>query len=138
MRSFAAAVCVGVFCSHVAAGPNTADSFKRAAQLAADDENDQALTVIEQGLAGAPKDLQLLGLKGAILLKQRDYPGALAAYQAYLAAGSKGANRREAQKIVDNLKAAKSTFIEVVLASGAADIYLDTKSTGVFCKAAPS
>src|SRR6187401_1887051 len=95
-------VCVGVAFTGIAlAAPrvDVREQFKRAAQLEQDGEYEKALELIVQGLAAAPKDLKLLGLKGAVLIKLRDYAGALAAYRAYLDAGATGANRREAQKI---------------------------------------
>jgi hypothetical protein len=110
----------------------------RAARLDARGEDEQALVAIEDGLALAPKDLKLLELRGRVLLKQREYAGALAAYQAYLDAGAKGANRRQAQTIVEKLGAVQSTFLAVTLDNGPADIYLDSKTQGVFCTAAPS
>jgi hypothetical protein len=129
-------VCTGVA---VAAPKDDArEKYKQAARLAADDDNEKALAIIDQGLALAPKDLKLLGLRGNVLLKMRDYAGALAAYQAYLDAGATGANRREAQKIVNNLRAVKSTFLDIALANGPATIYLDSKTQGVFCTASPS
>jgi hypothetical protein len=74
-----------------------------------------------------------------VLLKLRDYSGALAAYQAYLEAGASGANRREAEKIVNNLRAVESTFLDISLSGGpAAAIYLDSRTQGVFCTAAPA
>src|SRR5262245_34990479 len=106
------AACVGVACTGVAlAGPqvDAQAQYTRAAKLDDDGDFQGALAAIDQGLAGAstPKDkelkLKLLGLKGTVLLKLRDYPGALAAYQAYLDAGACCRNRREAQKIVDML-----------------------------------
>jgi len=133
-------VCVGVvFTSVVAvAAPGAGDRYKAAARLVAEDDNEKALVLVDEGLAIAPKDLQLLGLKGTVLLKMRDYTGALAAYQAYLDAGASGANRREAQKIVNNLRAVKSTFVEIAIANGPATVYLDSKTQGAFCTAAPS
>ncbi|HMG54070.1 MAG TPA: PEGA domain-containing protein [Kofleriaceae bacterium] len=112
--------------------------YQRAAKLDAAGEAEQALDLVNRGLAAAPRDLALLGLRGAVLLKLHDYASALAAYQAYLEAGATGANRRQAQKIVDNLAAVKSTFLDVTLASGPASIYLDSKTQGLFCTAAPT
>jgi hypothetical protein len=114
------------------------DKYKVAAQLDENGDGEKAIAVIDEGLALAPRDLALLGLKGIVLLKLRDYSGALAAYQAYLDAGATGANRREAQKIVRDLSAVRSTFLDIALANGPATIYLDSKTQGVFCKAAPS
>jgi len=134
-------VCVGVACAGVAvAGPrgDVRETYELAAQLDDDGEYEQALGLVEQGLAIAPKDLELLGLKGTVLLKLRDYTRALAAYRAYLDAGVTGANRREAQKIVNSLGAVQSTFLQITLANGPADVYLDSKTQGLFCRAEPS
>jgi PEGA domain len=132
-----------IACTGVAvAGPadDARAKYKAAAKLDEADEPEKALAVIEEGLAGAPKDLELLRLKGRVLLKQSDYVGALAAYTAYIEAGARGANRREAQKIIDMLQAVKSTSLEftVVARAGAADIYLDSRTRGKLCTAAPS
>jgi hypothetical protein len=142
-------VCVGVACTGIAqaapsgvaqVAPSVAarENYKRAAQLDDNGDAEKALVLIDKGLAIAPKDLALLGLKGSVLLKLHNYTAALAAYQAYLDAGATGANRREAQKIVNNLGAVQATFLEITLANGPAAIYLDSKTQGVFCTAAPS
>jgi hypothetical protein len=141
LRSFL--VCVGLVSTIDLAVANpaqatAAERYKQAAHFAADDEYEKALVALDEGLAAAPKDLQLLGLKGTVLLKMRDYAGALGVYEAYLEAGVRGGNRREAQKIVNLLRAAKSTSIEIDVANGPATIYLDTRSQGAFCQAAPS
>jgi len=123
--------------SQVDAGAKCQD----AARLDDNGDPEKALAAIEEGLALAPekKPLQcLLELKGRILLKLRDYPGSLAAYRAYDGTGVGGANGRELQKIIKNLEAAKSTFLDLTLANGPADIYIDSKVQGKFCAAAPS
>lgn len=112
--------------------------YQLARQLVDRGEAEEALAVIQEGLAIAPKDLPLLMLKGFALLNLRDYPGVLAAYQACLDAGATGANRRQAQQIIKDLGAVQSTFLDVTLENGPADIYLDSKTLGVFCAAAPS
>src|ERR1043165_4840569 len=92
-------VCAGVAAAGVAWAEPRADvreQYKRAVQLEESGEDEQALALIERGLAIAPAELKLLQLKGALLINLRDYTGALAAYQAYLDAGAKGANRRGA------------------------------------------
>lgn len=109
------------------------DKYKEAARLAADDDNDKALAVVDDGLKLAPRDLQLLELRGSLLLKTRDYGGALAAYQAYVDAGATGANRRAAVKIVQSLAAVKTTFVDIKTSNGPGTVYLDAKSQGVFC-----
>jgi hypothetical protein len=134
-------ICVGVAGTGVATGAPQADArakYQVAAQLDERGEYEKALVSIEEGLAIAPRDLPLLGLKGAVLLKVRNYAGALAAYQAFLDAGASGANRREAQKIVNNLRSVQSTFLDITLANGPAAIYLDSRAQGPFCTAEPS
>lgn len=150
-------VCAGVACAGVAlaapkvaapsipkvAAPSTPkvdtrEKYKAAVRLANNGNPEQALVVIQEGLAVEPKDLPLLGLMGKVLVSLRDYPGALAAYQAYVDAGVKGAPLTEALKSIRALEPVKSTFLEVTLSSGSAPIYLDSKTYGVFCTAAPS
>jgi hypothetical protein len=134
-------VCVGVAWTGVALAAPSGDArekYRLAVKLDDSGEPEKALAVIEEGLAIAPKDLALLGFKGRVLLKLRDYTGTLAAYEAYLDAGVQGANRRAAQKIVNDFDAVRSTFLEVTLAGGSAPIYLDSKTQGAFCTAAPS
>ena len=134
-------ICVGIAATEVAmAAPpaNVTAQYQLATQLDASGEYEKALVSVDEGLALAPKDLPLLGLKGAVLLKLHDYTGALAAYRAYLAAGATGANRRDAEKIVSSLRDVQSTFLEISLANGPAAVYLDLKTQGVFCTAAPS
>ena len=120
------------------AADDARSNYQQAVQLAGDDDNDKALALVEAGLEVAPRDLHLLELKGNLLLKTRDYPGALAAYQAYVDAGAMGANRRAAQKIVASLQSVRSSFLEVVVANGPAFVYLDSRSQGAFCTAQPS
>jgi hypothetical protein len=136
-------VCVGVAWAVIASAGaaradaqiNVGEQYQRATKLLEDGEHEQALELIDRALVAAPKELGLLRLKGAVMIKLHDYLGALAAHQAYLDAGAVGANRREAQKIVDSLLAAKSTFLEISLANGPADIYLDSKTQAALCRA---
>lgn len=136
MRLVVACVCITCGISTAFAAPRSParDKLVEAQQLAAVDDNEKALVIVEQGLAIAPKDRELLQLRGALLLKTRDYTGALAAYQAYLDAGAVGAGKREALKIVNSLRAVKSTFLDLT-ANTNATIYLDTKTAGAFCTA---
>lgn len=136
--------CATLFCAGGAmAGPRSQSDadWRRAEQLDESGDYETALAAIDHGLAAAPpKDLQrrLLGLRGAVLLKLRDYAGALTAYQAYLAAGATGENQREARKIVESLRSVKSTFLDITVDRGPAVVYLDSKTQGAFCTAAPS
>lgn len=118
--------------------PRGSAQDKLAAQLADGGDYERALAVIEDGLAADPRNLPLLLRKGTILLAQRDYPAALVAYQAYLGAGATGANRREAQKIIAMLDVVRSTFLDITVSDGPVTIYLDSRTQGVFCVAAPA
>jgi hypothetical protein len=134
-------VCVGVACTGVAlAAPRVDPNEKHRQAIALDDngESEKALAVIDEGLAATPKYLPLLRAKGDLLLKLRDYSGALAAYQRYIEAGATGAIARDVQNIIRSLSAVRTTFLDIQVANGPADIYLDSKTLGVFCAAAPS
>jgi hypothetical protein len=141
-----ALICAGVVCAGVAyASGASADprvdlhaKYAQAAKLANNGAAEQALTLIDEGLAVAPRDLPLLGLKGTVLLSLYEYTGALATYQAYLDAGARGANRREAQKIVDNLRVVQSTFLDITIANGPATVYLDSTTRRPLCTAVPT
>jgi hypothetical protein len=138
-------VCVGVACTATAAAApaaNPREKYQLAKQLDQSGEPEKALAAIDEGLAAAPRDLALLDLKGTILLNVREYTGALAAYQALLDAGATGFKRRQAEKIVHDLSAVRSTSLELDVSGGVGDgpttIFLDTKTFGAFCTAAPS
>lgn len=138
-------VCVGVACTAIAvAAPaaNPREKYQLAKQLDQDGDTEKALAAIDEGLAAAPRDLALLGLKATILLNVREYAGALAAYQAFLDAGATGFKQRQAQKIVQDLSAVRSTSLELDVSGGVGEgpttIFLDTKTLGAFCTAAPS
>jgi len=140
-----ALICAGIVCACVAYATSTwadarADSratYRRAAQLVDRGDAEAALAVIDAGLAAAPRNLSLLGLKGMVLMSLYDYAGAFATYQAYLDAGARGANRREVQKIVNNLRAVQSTHLEVTVANGPAAIFLDSTARRPICAAVP-
>lgn len=99
---------------------------------------DAALAAIASGLASDAKSLQLLWLRADILLARRDFEGALAAYEAYLAARPRGANRRKVRKIIGNLAAVRTTLLKVTVDPGPAQVFLDSKTLGVYCEAAPT
>lgn len=98
----------------------------------------RALELIAQGLAIEARNRDLLRLRGEVLLEAREYPRALEAYEAFLAAGPTGAAAREAKKIAEKLRVVKSTFLEITVANGPADVYLNTRTQGVLCRAAPA
>ncbi|HEX3474397.1 MAG TPA: PEGA domain-containing protein [Kofleriaceae bacterium] len=141
-----ALICAGIAAAGVAyASSGSAEprvdphaKYVQAARLANSGDAEQALTLIEEGLAITPRDLPLLGLKGQVLLSLYEYVEASATYQAYLDAGARGANRREAQKILDNLRVVQSTFLDVTVANGPATVYLDSTTHRPLCTAAPT
>lgn len=115
---------------------------KEAATLMADGDYVGALAAIDAGLAAAPGQLALLQLRASTLVELRDYEGALAAYEAFLDAGAKGANKRTAVKIVASLKAVRTTKLALTVPGASpespASVYVDTKTLGAFCTAAPT
>jgi hypothetical protein len=117
--------------------------YKAAAAQHRSGNHEQALALIEQGLAVAPRDRNLLALKARVLFEkgrklfeQRDYVGALDAYEAYLGAGATGQNRRTIEQIVKTLSPVRTTSLEITVANGPADIYVEAKALGVVCAAA--
>jgi hypothetical protein len=99
---------------------------------------DQALVVIEQGLAILPTSTGLLELKGQVLIKLPDYLGALEAYEADVAAHAVGSNLRNARINIATLAAVRTTFLEVTVSNGPAVIHLDSRTQRAFCTAEPS
>ncbi|MEM9490339.1 MAG: PEGA domain-containing protein, partial [Myxococcota bacterium] len=100
-------------------------------------EYEAALAAIAAGLASDPQNRRLLFLRGTVLLERRDYEAALVAFQAFLDAKPRGANKRKARRIVANLRVVRTTFLEIEVANGPARIYFDSRSYGVICEAAP-
>jgi hypothetical protein len=132
-------VCVGVACTGVAlAAPKVDphDKYTEAVDLDENGDTEKALAVIDEGLAKAPKYLPLLRFRGDVLLKLRDYSGAVLAFKAYIAAGATGEYLRKANQIVRDLSVVDTTFLDIEVANGPAEIYLDSKTLGVFCSAA--
>jgi hypothetical protein len=108
---------------------------------------EKAAELVEQGLKAAPRDRKLNALKGKLgkllfekgrgRFEQRDYLGALDAYEAYLKVAT-FANRRVVEKIIKDLAPARTTSLEITVANGPADLYIDSRTLGVVCKAAPA
>src|SRR4051812_29001105 len=99
---------------------------------------DEALVAIDEGLALAPGDLSLLSLRGSVLMATHDLPGALTAYRAYLMAGATGAKKRQVEALVKELSPLDTTFLDITVANGPAQIYLPVISKAALCVAAPS
>ncbi len=109
-----------------------------AKQLVGAGSYDEALVAIDEGLALAPGDLSLLSLRGSVLMAQHDLPGALAAYRAYLSAGATGAKKRQVEALVKELRPLDTTFLDITVANGPAQVYLPIISKAALCVAAPS
>jgi PEGA domain len=120
------------------ARPRAETPYEAAVRLISSGDPDGALKVLTEGLPATPKDLRMLALKASVLITLRDYAGALQTYQEYVAAGAKGAGLRQALKQIERLKVALATSLEVTATNGAVTVYLDTKTKGVFCTAAPT
>jgi hypothetical protein len=123
--------------AHAAPGVTAKDALRRAEAAERNGEPEKALAAIQEGLATAPKDSSLLYRKGRLLLLQRDYLGALEAYEACLDSGITGARRREVERNVKSLSEARTTFLEVTVSNGPASVYLENENV-LFCTAAPS
>ncbi len=97
--------------------------------------------MLAQLLADKPRDAAALQLRAKVLLDSRDWGAALTAYEAYLDVAPAGANKRSAREIVKNLEPVRSTAFELTVSTATAEapalVYLDSKSLGVFCQAAP-
>ncbi|HWO26068.1 MAG TPA: PEGA domain-containing protein [Kofleriaceae bacterium] len=100
---------------------------------------EEALSAIEAGLAVAPKDDALLALKAEVLLRTNDEPNALDAYKALAKVLPPGAKKREVQKIISSLTTKLTTFVEVAITNGPADvIQFDLRRRGPSCRGATS
>lgn len=135
MLRWVCAVAMLVSTSNLAAADDGDDAVADAEAAVAAGDLVKAAGVIERGLIAAPKNLKLLFLRGKVELERRRFASALAAYEAYLEARPRGANKRKAERIVENLAAVKTTFLEVTVKGGGAEVYVDDKSLGVYCVA---
>ena len=104
----------------------------RATTLASEGSFEQALELIERGLEQAPESQALLQLGGILKLRRRDFAGALESFEALLAAGPRGANRRKVRRIIRELRHVRSTAVEIQL-DVPADVYLDDTVFGKAC-----
>jgi hypothetical protein len=128
---------IAAVASPAAAQPTASGLYAEASQLAGEGRYDQALEVIGKGLELDPDHIDLRRLRGEVMLQKRDFEGALAAYERFLEANPRGANRRKAAKIVRDLQAVKRTFVHLKVDEGPATVYIDSKTLGVFCVADP-
>lgn len=114
------------------------EQHKAAEKLVKAGSYDEALVLVEQGLAQDGKDLPLQKLKAEVLSLLGDHAASATAYQLYLDSGATGSNRRKAEKALATLQAILATGVEVTVDHGQAAIYLKSKTRGVLCTAAPS
>lgn len=109
-----------------------------AAKHVAAGEYEPALAAAEEGLAAAPKHEALLYLKADVLLRMNDHPRALDAYEAFLKVARPGARQREAKKSVASLRRKVTTFLDITVAGGPADIHVGLRTKRVHCLAETS
>jgi PEGA domain len=120
------------------ANPQGDRAYNEAKKLKDDGDYDKARAKAAEGLLADADHLKLLSLNGDVLIDLHEYEAARAAYQAALDAGAQGALRRHAQNQIKKVTPALSTFLEISASNGPATVYLDRKSSGVYCTAAPS
>ena len=109
-----------------------------AARLFESGAYDEARAAIDQGLAANPRELSLLRLQGSLRMATGDLPGALAAYQAYLAAGATGAKKRQVEGLVKELRPVTSTSLQITVTNGPAQVFIPAVTKTVFCQATPA
>ena len=138
MRGLLSVLVLVAVVSDVVAAPGGAARRRREAeeQLLAG-ETDAALAIVEAGLREAPRDKELLLLRGHVLLRRADYEDAAAAYRAYLAAGASGTKKKGVLRILESLEQVASTFVLVKVQNGPAEVRLDTRTGKPFCVADP-
>jgi hypothetical protein len=90
---------------------------KLAGGLRARGEHKQALAAIEEGLAVAPQDRELLYLQCVVLIQLEDHARALTACEAFVAVSPDNAKREDAKRSVTVLKDRMQTFLEITVAN---------------------
>lgn len=135
-----AIVCIATLAGAAQASPASDAAAKRtqAERLYNAGQYDQALAIVEQGLALVPTHTGLLELKGQVLIKLPDYLGALEAYEADVAAGAVGSNLRNARLAIASLAPVRTTFLDITASNGPAVIHLESRTQRVFCTAEPT
>ncbi len=132
------ATLAGTAIAHASPASDAAAKRSQAERLYNAGQYDQALVVVEQGLALVPAHTGLLELKGQVLIKLPDYLGALEAYEADVAAGAVGSNLRNARLNIATLAPVRTTFLDVTASNGPAVIHLESRTQRVFCTAEPT
>jgi hypothetical protein len=117
---------------------SAADAYAAADERFRSGDYTGALEVVDAAIASGEPTLPLLRLRGDLLLELRDFEGALAAWEAFLEAGPRGGNLRKAQRIIRDLAVVRTTALEVTVEEGPAEIYLDSKTLGLYCTADPT
>ena len=112
-------------------------TFAEAKAAVANGDIEAAVTILDAIIAANPQQGDALLLRGSIRLDSRDWSGALEAYEQYLAVAPRGAQKRAVEKMVASLAPVRTSKFELTVPDGAT-AYLDSKSLGVFCQAAPT
>lgn len=121
-----------------AAAASARAKARAAARLFDSGAYEEARAAIDEGLAANPRDLSLLRLQGSVRMATGDLPGALAAYQAYLAAGATGAKKRQVEGLVKELRPITNTSLQVTVTNGPAQVFIPAVTKTAFCEAAPA
>lgn len=108
----------------------SADRLLRAGEVA------KALVEVDAGLALEPQNARLLELRGDVLVEQRDYAGALAAFESALATGVTGQKRRIVRDKIRAVQVAKDTFLEIT--SSTSPVQISERGGALLCVATPS
>lgn len=112
-------------------------TLAQAKAAVANGDIEAAVAILDAIIATNPQQADALLLRGSIRLDSRDWGGALEAYEQYLAVAPRGAQKRAVEKMVASLAPVRTSKFELTVADGAT-AYLDSKSLGVFCQAAPT
>ena len=116
--------------------------LETAKQAANSGQHDKALAAIEDGLKVVAGDTavlqQLLKLKGQELSAVHDFDAAYDAFEAYLGTTPPPppGPKREFEGFVKRLAPVKTTFLEVTVTNGPADVYLNARSFRQICQKA--
>ena len=109
------------------------DYERSATTLLARSDLQGALQLLDDGLAAYPQNLDLLEIRGIVLMARMDYEQALDTYREMLKVGLRGPTRRKIETIIRNLRVVDSTFLMVHIEGGPATVYLGPKSRGPAC-----
>lgn len=127
------------YASVASANPNQLPSLrKRADALYDEGKYSEALEVLDEILAAAPKDRGVLRKRPSVLYELLDWEGAIKAYEQYLPYASAG-TRRLIIRILRDLKSAHPPKLDITTATGPVTVVIEAgRRKKPVCTAAPS